>query len=300
MSVSDKGGPSVDPMASKEAVRDYLMSRRANLTPEDARLPRYDDDRRVPGLRREEVAMLAGVSVDYYTKLERGNVQGASANVLDAIARALQLDDIERRHLFDLAGVAPTAATEAQVPAPSSVPPSVQRVLASMTIPAIAYNTRQDVVAANLAGRAMFEWMLEADRPNLAQFIFLDSRAPQFYGDWPLACSLTAAMLRYEAGRDPLNEDITALVGDLSTRSPQFRSHWADRDVHEHRSGTKTYHHHELGQLQLTYDVLEQPGAPHISITTFSPEPGSPTADKIAMLASWAADHHQAETRRRD
>jgi transcriptional regulator with XRE-family HTH domain len=276
----------VESMASKQAVRDYLMSRRANLTPEDAGLPRYDDDRRVPGLRREEVAMLAGVSVDYYTKLERGNLQGASADVLDAIARALQLDDVERRHLFDLAGVAPTPTADAREPAASPVPPPIQRVLDSMTIPAIAYDTRQDVIATNLAGRALFAWMLEAERPNMARFIFLDSRAPQFYGDWPLACSLTAAMLRYEAGRDPLNEDITALVGELSTRSPQFRTHWADRDVHEHRSGTKIYHHHEVGELELTYDVLAQPGAPGISITTFSPEPGSATADKITMLAS--------------
>jgi transcriptional regulator with XRE-family HTH domain len=280
----------VDAMASTHAVRDYLMSRRANLTPEDAGLRRFGDDRRVPGLRREEVAMLAGVSVDYYTKLERGNLQGASADVLDAIARALQLDDVERRHLFDLAGVAPPPTTDTRGPAKIAVPPSVRRVLDSMTIPAIAYDATHDVIAANLAGRALFAWMLDADRPNMARFIFLDSRAPQFYGDWPLACSLTAAMLRYEAGRDPLNEDITALVGELSTRSPQFRAHWADRDVHEHRSGTKTYHHHEVGDLELTYDVLAAPGAPGISITTFSPEPGSPSADKIAVLASWAAD----------
>jgi transcriptional regulator with XRE-family HTH domain len=280
----------VQDMVSKEAVRDYLMSRRANLTPEDAGLPRYHDDRRVPGLRREEVAMLAGVSVDYYTKLERGNLQGASADVLDAIARALQLDDVERRHLFNLASVAPTSATRSGEPVASRVPASIQHVLDSMTIPAIAYDASHHVVASNVSGRALFAWMLEADRPNLARFIFLDSRAPQFYGDWPLACSLTAAMLRYEAGRDPLNEDITALVGELSTRSPAFRTHWADRDVHEHRSGTKTYHHHHVGELELTYDVLAAPGAPGISITTFSPEPGSASADKIAMLASWAAD----------
>lgn len=163
-----------------------------------------------------------------------------------------------------------------------------------MTIPAVAYTTRQDIVATNLLGRAMLVWHLEADRPNMARFIFLDSRAPTFYGDWPLACRLTAAMLRYEAGRNPLDDHLTALIGELSTRSPAFRSHWADRDVHEHRTGTKTYQHPEVGELILGYDVWEQPGQPGLSIATFTPEPGSPSADKIALLASWAADHDTA------
>lgn len=288
MSPAEHAPPSLESVATKQAVRDYLMSRRANLTPEQAGLPRYDDDRRVPGLRREEVAALAGVSVEYYTKLERGKLDGASPEVLDAIARALQLDDVERRHLFDLAGAAPIPIS--MQPDTSPVLQTVRRVLNSITNPAIAYDARHDIIAANQAGQALFAWIFEDDEPNMARFIFLDSRAPRFYGDWPLACSLTAAMLRYEAGRNPLDEGLTALIGELSTRSPQFRTHWADRDVHEHRSGTKTYHHHEVGELELTYDVLAAPGAPGISITTFSPTPGSATADKIALLGSWNAD----------
>lgn len=284
----------MDPMTSTDEARAWLMSRRANVTPEAAGIPRFGDDRRVPGLRREEVAMLADVSVDYYTKLERGQLRGASESVLNAIARALQLDEVERRHLFRLAGVAMRTTDAGDDRSAESVPASVQRVLDSMTIPAIAYTARQDLVATNLLGRAMFTWLLEAERPNMARFIFLDSRAREFYGDWPLACRLTAAMLRYEAGRNPLDDELTALIGELSTRSPQFRSDWADRDVHEHRTGTKTYRHPEVGEVGLSYDVWEQPGHPGLSIVTFAPEPGSPSAERIALLASWATDHDTA------
>lgn len=157
-----------------------------------------------------------------------------------------------------------------------------------MAMPAFAYNARQDLLGGNLLGRALYSMHFEADQPNLARFIFLDSRARTFFADWELACSLTAAMLRYEAGRDPL-DDLTALIGELSTRSPQFRRHWADRDVHEHRTGTKAYHHPEVGDLELTYDVLELPGHRGLSITTFSAQDGTPSADKLSLLASWAA-----------
>jgi hypothetical protein len=191
--------------------------------------------------------MLAGVSTDYYTRLERGDIGNASRSVLEGIARALQLDDVERDHLFDLARNATSDATgHDDTPRSGSVRESVQRLLDNMQVPAVVYNAHQDLVAANLLGRALFAPIFETERPNLARFSFLDSRAPDFYEDWPLACSLTAAMLRFEAGRDPLNEELTALIGELSTRSPQFRRHWADRDVHEHRTGQKTYRHPEV------------------------------------------------------
>lgn len=277
-------------MSRKDDVREFLISRRANITPEQAGLVTGDGDRRVPGLRREEVAMLAGVSTDYYTKLERGKLRTASDSVLTAIAHALQLNEVERGHLFGLVRTASASPAGRETkPARSSVRVSVQRVLDSMSVPALVYNTHQDIIGSNLLGRAMFAPLFDADRPNMARFIFLDSRARHFYGDWDLACSLTAAMLRYEAGRDPLNSDLTALIGELSTRSPQFRINWAEQDVHEHRTGRKTFHHPAAGALDATYDVLELPGEQGLSITTYSAEAGSPTEEKFTLLASWAA-----------
>ena len=276
-------------MSKKDDVREFLISRRANVTPEQAGIPDTGGERRVPGLRREEVAMLAGLSTDYYTRLERGKIRGASESVLNAIARALQLDDVEREHLFDLARIAPgTSAARSRKPTMGSVRASVQRVLDNMNIPAVVVNAQQDLIASNLMGRALFAPHFEADKPNLARFIFLDPRARDFYVDWALARSLTAAMLRLEAGRDPLNSELTALIGELSTLSPQFRQDWADRDVHEHRTGRKVYRHPEVGEMDITFDVFELPGEPGLSISTYSVEEGSESADKLALLATWA------------
>jgi transcriptional regulator with XRE-family HTH domain len=277
-------------MSKKDEVREFLISRRAHVTPEQAGLPDFGGERRVPGLRREEVAMLAGVSVDYYTQLERGKIRGASESVLNAIARALQLNDVEREHLFDLARTTPTtpAALSRQRARPS-VRTSVQRVLDNMTLPAVVFNAQQDLIAANLMGRALFAPHFKAEKPNLARFIFLDPRARDFYLDWPLARSMTAAMLRLEAGRDPLNEDLTALIGELSTLSPQFRTDWGKQNVHLHRTGQKVYRHPEVGEIDITFDVFEQPGESGLSICTYSVEEGSPSADRLALLASWAA-----------
>jgi transcriptional regulator with XRE-family HTH domain len=288
-------------MSTNDDVREFLMTRRANVTPEQAGLPDYGGERRVPGLRREEVAMLAGVSLDYYTRLERGKIHGASESVLNAIASALRLDDIERAHLFDLARAVPaTPAARRRPPSTRTVRPSVQRVLDHMTVPAVVYNARQDLVASNLLGRALFAPHFEADQPNFARFIFLDSRAPDYYADWALARSLTAAMLRYEAGRDPLNSDLTALIGELSTRSPQFRKDWAEQDVHEHRTGTKIYRHPEIGPLELHYDTFEMPGEPGLSIGTYTAEAGTAAADGLFLLASWAATQEFAHDQRLD
>ncbi|MEV8148571.1 helix-turn-helix transcriptional regulator [Arthrobacter sp. NPDC080073] len=277
-------------MSKKDDVRKFLISRRANVTLAQAGLPDFGDQRRVPGLRREEVAQLAGVSIDYYTRLERGNIHGASESVLNAIARALHLSDVEREHLLDLARITPAITnalrrTTAHVP----VRPSVQRVLDNLAVPAVVYNSRQDLIASNLLGRALFSPHYESDRPNIARFIFLDSRAKVYYADWPLACSLTAAMLRYEVGRDPLNAQMTELIGELATRSPQFRKDWADQDVHEHRTGQKVFVHPEVGAIDLTYDVFGMPGEPGLFIGTYTPETGSESADNIKLLASWGA-----------
>jgi transcriptional regulator with XRE-family HTH domain len=284
----------VEVVSTKDEVREFLMSRRANVTPERAGIPDFGGERRVPGLRREEVAMLAGVSLDYYTRLERGNIRGASDSVLDAIARALQLNDTEREYLFDLAGTAPGAAAAASAgkprPAPQAVRTSVQRVLDHMTVPAIVYNANQDLVAANLMGRALYAPHFDTDgTPNVARFVFLDSRAQDFYVDWPLARRMVAAMMRLEAGRDPLNEELTALIGELSTLSPQFRKDWAGHDVHEHRHGVKSFRHPEVGVVEVVFDVFEMPGEAGLQIVTYSVPPGSDSADKFALLATWAA-----------
>lgn len=277
-------------MSAKDDVREFLISRRANITPQRAGLADTVGKRRVPGLRRDEVAMLAGVSTDYYTKLERGKIRGPSESVLNAIARALQLNEVEREHLFDLVRIAAASSHSAsRAPVVGRVRQSVQRVLDNMNAPAMVYNAQQDLVASNVMARALFSDLFEADRPNMARFIFLDSRAKHFYVDWPLACSLTAAMLRFHAGRDPLNGDLTTLVGELSTRSPQFRKHWADQHVHEHRTGTKTYRHPLVGELEISYDVFEMPGEPGLFIGTYTAEEGTPSSDKLALLASLAA-----------
>ena len=185
-------------MSTKDEVREFLISRRAQVTPEQAGLPDFGGERRVPGLRREEVAMLAGVSLDYYTRLERGQIRGASESVLDAIARALQLNDVEREHLFDLARTSVAASAARSRPrARPSVRASVQRVLDNLAVPAVVFNTQQDLIASNLMGRALFSPHFEAERPNLARFIFLDPRAKDYYANWPLALLVVAAVIAW-------------------------------------------------------------------------------------------------------
>lgn len=280
-------------MNSKDEIRAFLVSRRANVTPEQAGIRHAVGERRVPGLRRAEVAELAGVSQEYYTRLERGNIRGASESVLGAIATALQLNDAEREYLFDLARAVPSGASPTRRATPT-VRTSVQRVLDGMATPAIVYDATQDLVAANLLGRALYAPLFDTDGvPNMARFVFLDSRAPDFYVDWALARTNTAAMLRLEAGRDPLNRDLTALIGELSTRSPQFRHDWADRDVHQHTTGAKAFRHPEVGIVDVAYDVFELPGQRGLQMVTFSAPPGTDAAEKFALLASWAATREQ-------
>jgi transcriptional regulator with XRE-family HTH domain len=279
----------IDGMSTKDEVREFLTSRRARVTIAQAGLPDLGGERRVPGLRREEVAMLAGVSLDYYNRLERGNIRGASESVLNAIARALQLDDAEREHLFHLAKDEPLPVVASAKSEDPTVRSSVQRVLDNMAVPAVVTNAQQDMIAANALGRALYSLHFEAEQPNMARFIFLDSRAPHFYEDWPLARKMTAAMLRLEAGRDPLNEKLIALIGELSTWSHHFRQDWAEHDVHEHRTGQKVFRHPTVGRVLLTFDAFEMPGEPGLSIVTYSAEPGTPDADRLLLLASWAS-----------
>lgn len=276
-------------MQIEQEIRDFLMTRRARITPAQAGLPYVGGvGRRVPGLRREEVAMLAGLSVEYYTRLERGKIGCASESVLDAIARALQLDVDERAHLADLARtVVPSSRRTAPAP-PSTISPSVQQVVDSMTVPAVVQNERLDILAANVLGRALYAPLFDGgQRPNFARFAFLDGRAPGFYSNLDDARDLCVAVLRATAGRDPLDEQTTALVGELSTRSGDFRQRWATHNVHRHLRGRKIINHPVAGLLDVTYNDFALPGEPHMSITTYTTDPGSPSADNLTLLATW-------------
>jgi transcriptional regulator with XRE-family HTH domain len=283
-------------MDNRAEVKDFLTSRRARLTPTAAGLTAFAANRRVPGLKRSEVADLAGVSVEYYAQLERGDLAGVSDSVLESLARALQLDEAERTHLIDLARAA-GPATRARRGMPSAqVRPGVQRLLDLMgeAVPAIVNNGRLDLLAANALGRALFSPVLAAPRPagataNHAWFTFLDDRARDFWINWESAADDAVSQLRTEAGRDPYDRALTDLVGELSTRSLEFRTRWATHDVRLHRTGRKHLRHPVVGELHLDFEVLHLPADPGLSLVTFSTRAGSPDEDAVSMLASWAA-----------
>jgi transcriptional regulator with XRE-family HTH domain len=270
----------------------FLTSRRARITPEQAGLPSYPGSRRVPGLRREELAVLANISVDYLTRLERGNLAGVSETVLDALAGALQLDDAERAHLFDLARAA-NASPSARRPRATAqkVRPGVQRVLDSMSAPAWVRNGRSDILATNLLGRALYAPVFDSlvGAPNTARFFFLDPRAEQFWSEYDRTANDMVAMLRAEAGRAPHDRALTDLIGELSTRSQDFRTRWAAHNVMFHRTGRKRLNHPVVGDLDLTYEAFELPAEPGLSMLVYTAEPASPTQDALNLLASWAA-----------
>jgi transcriptional regulator with XRE-family HTH domain len=284
---------------TKQEIRDFLTSRRARITPEQAGLVSYGS-RRVPGLRREEVAVLAGVSVPYYTRLERGDMSGASDGVLEALARALQLDDPERAHLFDLArAVQPTPPRPRRRPAKQHVRPGVQWTLDAITgAPAFVSNERLDVLAANQLGRALFsELYAAAVRPvNTARFVFLDPRAETTFGDWDRIAGETVAILRSAAGHDPYNRDLSDLVGELATRSEAFRTRWATHNVRFHNSGVKRFHHPVVGDLTLSFNRLDLAADHGLTIFTYAADPGSRSEEALKLLGSWAATVDQPES----
>ncbi|RII95343.1 XRE family transcriptional regulator [Clavibacter michiganensis] len=281
-------------MDNRSEVREFLSTRRARITPEQAGVEQFGGRRRVAGLRREEVARLAGVSVDYYTRLERGNLTGASDSVLEAIAAALGLDRAERDHLFDLAGAANATSGRARTrpAAPSKLPLGVQFMLDAITdAPAFVGNNRMDLIAANTLGFALYADMYRGSaRPaNHSRFIFLDPRAYDFYPDWERAANVNVAILRRDAGRSPHDTGIASLVGELSMRSDEFRTRWAAHNVRRHYSGAKTFQHPVVGLLELTYQVMELEDVPGHTLTVYPAAPGSPSADALKLLASWAA-----------
>jgi len=286
-------------MDPKSEIREFLTSRRARLTPDQAGLPSFGSTRRVPGLRREEVALLAGVSVDYYTRLERGNASGASETVLSAIARALQLDEPERTHLFDLVRSTQATAPPRRRRAQPSVRANVRQMLDAMTsVPAFVRNGRLDLLAANSLGRALYSQHFDspAQPANTARFIFLDPRATSFYVDWDHVARDVVAILRAEAGRDPYDRELSDLVGELSTRSELFRTLWATHNVQKHDTGTKLMRHPVVGELKLTFESMELVADPGLTIFVYNAEPGSTSRQGLDLLASWAATREQELT----
>ena len=288
-------------METKQEIREFLTSRRGRITPEQAGLPSYGS-RRVPGLRREEVAVLAGVSAPYYTRLERGDMNGVSDGVLEALARALQLDEAERGHLFDLARAAqPTPVRPRRRRAKQRVRPEVQWTLDAITgAAAFVGNERLDVLAANQLGRALYSELYAADaRPlNTARFVFLDPRAEASYGDWDRVATETVAILRSAAGRDPYNRDLSDLVGELATQSEAFRTRWAAHNVRFHNTGVKLFNHPVVGELHLSYNRLDLAADPGLTIFTYTAEPGSRSEEALKLLGSWAATVDPAESAR--
>ncbi|MFB7719991.1 helix-turn-helix domain-containing protein [Nocardia sp. NPDC056100] len=278
-------------------IKEFLSSRRARIAPERAGLPAYGGNRRVEGLRREEVALLAGVSVDYYVRMERGSLGGASEGVLDALAAALQLDEAERDHLFHLARQSKTPSDIRRRRPAGAVRPALRQVLDAITdAPAWICNGRYDVLAMNHLAGALFSPVLaDTQRPaNTARFVYLNPEAAQtFFVDYDRIARDVAAKLRMEAGRDPHDRELIALIGELSTRSELFRQRWASRDVRLHRSGRKRVHHPAVGQLDLDVESMELPAEPGLLLIVYTAAAGTPTADGLALLASWAASRER-------
>lgn len=283
-------------MDNRSDVREFLTSRRARLTPGQVGLPAYGD-RRVPGLRRTEVAMLAGVSVEYYTRLERGNLSGVSEAVLDSLARALRLDEAERAHLFDLARAAATTSHRvSRGSSQSKIRPSIHRILDGLTgAPAYVHNARTDILAANGLCRALYAGILtpQALPLNLARFLFLDPRAAEFFVDWNTVADDALAAMRIEAGRSPLDRGLSDLVGELATRSEQFRARWARHNVRLHRTALKRLRNPIVGDIELTGDALELPGD-GLTLIAYTAAPGSDAQQQLDFLASWSISHSDA------
>jgi transcriptional regulator with XRE-family HTH domain len=278
-------------------IREFLSTRRARISPGQAGLPVYGGDRRrVPGLRRDEVAVLAGISSEYYIRLERGNATGVSQSVIDGIAHALQLDEAERAHLLDLIRAAATTRPPRR-PAPRRVRSTVQRVLDSMSgTPAFVLNGRLDILTANELGFALFSpiYADPAGPPSSARFTFLDAHATEFFRDWDKVANDTVALLRAEAGRDPYDRRLSDLIGELSTRSDEFRVRWAAHHVRIHTAGVKLIHHPVVGDLELAFESFPLAADPSQSLLTYTAEPGSPSQDALSLLASWAASAHDS------
>ncbi|MGC0144317.1 helix-turn-helix transcriptional regulator [Pseudactinotalea sp. Z1732] len=285
-------------MNQKDEVGDFLRTRRNRITPEQAGiLP--GSRRRVPGLRREEVAMLAGVSVEYYARMERGDLRGVSSEVLDSLARTLRLDEAETDHLHALAEAAGSQPARRRKKAEQPFRPSLQRFIDAVAMPVWVRDRRMDFVAGNPMGRALYKPLLEdpASRGNTARFVFFSPASRIFFPDWEESATNIVASLRTYAGQSPRDKHLTDLIGELATRSDDFRVRWAAHDVRHHRTGIKRIHHPEVGDLELVYEAMDFPANPEWFMFGYTAEPGTPSEDRLALLGSLAASdqttHHE-------
>lgn len=285
-------------MDNRNDIREFLTTRRARLRPEDVGLPNFGGRRRVPGLRREEVALMAGMSVEYYVRLERGNAKGISEAVFEGVCRALQLDEAERSHLNDLIRVAnqgTSAKKRRTKPSTAQIRPGVQQLLDAMdSVPAYVNNGRLDVIGINRLGRAVFSEIYEEPRqaqqaPNFARFVFVNSTSRDFYRDWDAVAQQTVALLRAEAGRNPHKRALSDLVGELSVNSEDFRTLWASHDVREHRTGLKHFHHPIVGDLDLNFEAMNLESEPGLLFVALTAAVGTPSHDGLSLLNSWTS-----------
>lgn len=275
----------------------FLRTRRDRITPEQVGLPVGGTRRRVPGLRREEVALLAGVSPDYYVRLEQGRTAGVSDQVLCAVARALSLSDVETEHLRNLVRPSGAASSSHALRSATATDEPLARLLDAMgDVPVLLVDTRMDILAANAAAEAVFEVSGMAQPPNSARQLFLTPDARTRYGDWQVAAVEMVAHLQLLAGRWPDDERLTSLIGELAIRSNEFRRLWARGDVREKRIGVVRLHHHVAGPLEFDYQVLTVPARPDRSLLVYLPRPGTATADALHMLLSWVAKAQQDPT----
>ena len=282
-------------MSLKDDVHDFLESRRARITPDMVGMPTGGGLRRVPGLRREEVAMLAGMSVDYYNRFERGNIAGASEAVLESLARALRLDDAERQHLFDLARAANQGPIPRRRRPATKLRSGVQQLLDGMTgIPAFVRNGRMDVLAMNDLARELYHPGGEAPEPtNYARYLFLDPAAQEATADWDGMAADTVAILRQESGRVPHDGDLAALIAELSAGSGAFRAMWASHEVRFHRNGVKHFTHPAIGPFDLSFEAMELPGDEGLTLIAYSAEKNSRSHDALALLSTVVATAHE-------
>lgn len=283
-------------MDNRDDIKGFLSSRRAKLTP-DVVGPPTSARRRVPGLRREEVAVLAGVSTEWYTRLEKGHVGEVSADVLDAVAEALRLGDDERTYLHDLARAAKPARRKAVRRRDVPITPQVQWMLDSITMSgAFVRNGRLDVIGSNALGRALHAPMFDSPTTvdgtaNFARYHFLDESSKDFFVDWESGAAATVALLRAEAGREPYDKTLRELIGELSTASEDFAAYWASHDIRIRHEGTKRLQHPEIGEIELTYQSVDLPTGKRAwhDLSIYTAEPGSSHEENLKLLASWAA-----------
>jgi transcriptional regulator with XRE-family HTH domain len=284
------GGHTKTTVPANHELREFLRSRRARLRPEQAGVTPALGHRRVPGLRREEVAQLAGVSVDYYVRLEQGRSASVSADVLNAVARALRLDDAERAHLFDLAK--PVRPRHRTADGRQRVRPGVRLLVDSLTTPAFVLGRHTDVLATNAMARALlcdFD-ALDVRERNHARWVFLNPLARERYVDWDAVARDNVAALRLDAGRFPDDPALNELIGELTVKSREFSGWWADHDVLRHANGVKRYRHPVAGEIEIHYEALALPGDADQTLFIYSVEPGSTSAQGLDLLASWIAE----------